>query len=573
MGSSTVGTVSTAPIGGPITIKGITPTTASTTATSATATRTILPKGTYAVTLVINGTASFGSSPGSGYVSVGNGVEFTVLTSYADTGRPGPTLNSTDRTEVLSNILVLNRDAYVQVGVKNESSYALFQCDIVFTPTYTPFKSLGTITGNRTSAGTSGTTDSGDISFGTMQLGWDYDNNAPMLITASNSGTTSSQNTRSTAFYLWRYNSTGTWSYTYWNSVSAASGNSWYNGNGIGYRGTNNNYRWSSFFIKNGELHNLDMAGLMENTASGLRWGWIKGTITSGTTSGSTLTMSPGHTNTAFATSSSSISTGSDNIMIYYHDIVNNKVIYNGARSSTFNGSWGQYGWIHHWAQWDIATNTVDYSNSNGTIDPRIAGSTTTLAWNAAVPDGSTGFSYAIGDNAGSAAYLAKWNRTGTYTGVGNFSLRDSYMPQNNSGRSYSNFLSDYNRIQYLPGGIMTQTTGGNTSSVTVEHSTGTNVPLMTCDSLTSFPSNRWHMNSVIGTNSERTYTLVAGNTIVLAQVSFVKYSTNANNTVARIAPITIMVAPATQANLGLITPRQGGIGTAANPTGINNGA
>ena len=145
-------------------------------------------------------------------------------------------------------------------------------------------------------------------------------------------------------------------------------------------------------------------------------------------------------------------------------------------------------------------------------------------------------------------------------------------MPQNNSARSYSNFLSDYSRIQYLPGGIMTQTTGGNTSSVTVEHSTGTSQPLMTCDSLTSFPSNRWHLNTVIGTNSERTYTLVAGNTIVLAQVSFVKYSTNANNTVARIAPITIMVAPATTSNLGLITPRQGGIGTAANPTGINNG-
>jgi hypothetical protein len=571
MGSSTVGIVSREIIGGPITIKGITPTTASTTATSATATRTILPKGTYAVTLVINGTASFGSSPGSGYVSVGNGVEFTVLTSYADTGRPGPVLVSTDRTAVLSNILVLNRDAYVQVGVKNESSYALFQCDIVFTPTYTPFKSLGTITGNRTQAGTSGTTDTGDINFGTMQLGWDYDRNAPMLITASNSGTSSSQNTRSTAFYLWRYNSDGTWGYTYWNSVSAASGNAWYNGNGIGYRGTQNNYRWSSFFIKNGELHNLDMAGLMTDAGS-LRWGWIKGTITSGTTSGSTLTMSPGHTNTAFATSSSSIDSGTSNIMIYYHDIVNNKVIYNGARSNSFNGAWGGYGWIHNWAQWDIATNTVDYQNVNGTVDPSIAGSTTTLAWDAAVPDGSTGFSYAIGDNSGSAAYLAKWNRTGTYTGVGNFTLRDSYMPQNASTRSYSNFLSTYSRIQYLPGGIMTQTTGGNTSSVTVEHSTGTNVPLMTCDSLTSFPSNRWHMNSTTGTNSERTYTLVAGNTIVLAQVAFVKYSTAANNTVARIAPITIMVAPATTSNLGLITPRQGGIGTAANPTGINNG-
>lgn len=581
MGVTTLGATFNTPIGGEIVIRGVTPNASTTTqVTVNTATRTLIPKGAYTVTVVPNGGASYGSSPGSGSVRLSNNLEWTVLTNYADNGRVGPFLHaSVNNTNPVANLLILQKDAYVQVGIQNPATYTNFECDVVFTPTVSPFKSLGTITGNRTQTGDLNSTGAYDTNFGSLQIGWDYDRNAPLIITNSAIGVSTSQCTRTQDFYLWRYNSNGTWSYTYWNGVDAATGNTWYNGNGIGYRGTQNKYRQSSFFIKNNFLHNLDFSGLMVNTASGLRWGWIKGDISAGTVTGSTLTMSPGHTNTAFATTSSSIGSAANNVMMYYHDTVNGKVIYNGAKSSTlYSGS--VYWWIHHWAQWDIATDAVDYANSNGNKNPQIAGGTDPqyAAYEVGLPNGSTGITYGIGDNGGNY-YLGRFDRNGTYTGVGNFQLRYPFAGNTNSGAYTFSQYSIYNRMTFLPNGVMVTGDASNGSGVCIDHlNTSLNQPVMTMDRFGLLPDGIWGLNSNLGSGQSRYPVLVMKNTIVFAQVGYVKYGSNGGNIVYRTAPITIFVAPATAANLGAVTPNAGGVGSSATtgtPTGnpgISNG-
>ena len=568
MGLTTLGTTAKNAVGAPIVIRGVTPTSLATNQVTHTRTRTLIPKGAYVVTIVPSGSGSTGSSPGSVTTSLSSSMEYTVITSYADNGRPGPFLHGADESPI-SNMLILSRDAFAQVGVKNESSYATFLVDVVFTPTYTPFKSLGSFTGNRTSTSTGSSTQTTDVQFASAQIGWDYDRNAPMAITSGTS-TLNGERTRTQDFYLWRYNSDGTWGFTYWNQVSAATGNTWREGNGIGFRGNQNNYRQSAFFIKNNFLHNLDMSAMMVNTASGLAYGWIKGDISSGTTAGATLTMSPGHTNSAFGSTSTSIDTGTQNIMLYYHDKVNNKVIYNGARSSAFNGTWGVYPWIHHWAQWDIQTDTVDYANSNGTKDPRIAGLGSYMAYDYGVPNGSTGITYATGDNGGNA-YLARWDRSGTYTGVGNFQSRQNYNGSTNISAYNGSPLTYYNTITYMPNGVMV--CGQNMLWASIDHlNTSLNQPIATTDN--SFQKlGFWGLNSPMGTGQVKYHVIVVNNMIAVMQIGYMKYTNNAGS-VARTVPITIYVAPATTANLGSILPNAGGIGSAANGNpGINNGA
>lgn len=571
MGSTTVGTVTKDVPLTPVVIKNVLSTNASTTSTNTTLTRHLIQKGTYTVTTQPMGFAVGGSSLASVDFSIAVGTEFTILTQYADNGRPGPVLIG-DNNNPKANLLILQRDAYVQATIKNNNGSAAINnisYDITFTPTYSPFKSLGTVTGNRTSTGDSASSDSSSVNFNCAQIGWDYDRNAPLLITTN--AYVTYQRTRASDFYLWRYNADGTWGYTFWSGIATNAGSSWYDGSGLGFRGNQNNCRQSSFFIKNGYLHNLDMSGLMTDV-NGLRWGWIKGDISSGTTSGTTLTMSPGHTNQDFATASSSISGSNDNIMIYYHDKVNNKVIFNGARSNTYSGAWANYGWIHYWSQWDIATNTVEYSQYNGVVDPRIAGSSagTNLAWDMVVPNGSTGFSYAVGDNGG-YGYLAKWNRDGNYVGVGTVQSKRAYMGQTTIGAYSGTSYTNYNTISYLPNGVMVY--GSNMYNSCLDYLNGSiNQPQGTYDNYSLFSGAFWGLNANLGSTGSKTILLVVDNTIVIAEMAYVK--ANGSGDVRRYVPITIYTAPVTASNLGSVTPGMGGIGSTAygNP-GINNGA
>jgi hypothetical protein len=569
MASSTVGTATRDIPLTPITIKNMLSSAAATSSTNTTNTRHLIPKGTYTVTAQPMGFAIGGSSVFAANYTLGGG-EFTILTQYADTGRPGPFLMG-DNVSPKGNMLILQRDAYVQIAVRNSNGASGLNdvgFDVTFTPTYSAYKSLGTVTGNRTSTGSSASTDTADINMNCVQVGWDYDRNLPFIITTNASLT--SGRTRATDFYLYRANTSGTWDITYWNSVVASSGNSFYNGSGIGFRGNANSIRQSSFFIKTNELHNLDMSGLMTDASSN-RWGWIKGNISAGTFTGSTLTMSPGHTNTAFATASSQIGTGTDNIMIYHHDRVNNKVIYNGCRDSTYSGAYGNYGWRHNWAQWDIATNTVDYQNVNGVVDPRIAGQSNeaNMAWTCAVPNGSTGLSYAVGDNSGQG-YLARFSRTGTYTGVGNFQSRNVYSGSTNLGAYAGSPQSYDNNMIFFPNGVMVAGQSMNFASIDYLN-TALSQPIATTDSTTLFQSGARGLNASMGISNTKYIVIVIANAIVLVETGYVK--ANGNGTIGRYIPITVYMAPATTANLSAILPGQGGIGSAANGnSGINNG-
>lgn len=572
MASSTVGTVTRDVPLTPIVIKNMLANNFSTTVSNATNTRHLIPKGTYTVSAQPMGFAIGGSSTFAANYTLGGG-EWTVLTQYADNGRPGPFLMGSDLNPK-GNMLILQRDCYVQIAVRNNNGASGLNdvgFDVTFTPTYSAYKSLGTITGNRTTVGGASSVDTADLNLNSVQVGWDYDRNLPFIITANASAL--SNRTRASDFYLWRANANGTWDGSYWNSVVASSGNSFYNGNGIGYRGNSTNQRQSFFFIKSSELHNLDMSGLMTD-AAGWRWGWIKGNISAGTLAGATLTMSPGHTNTAFASLSSNIGSGTENIMTYFHDRVNNKVIYNGCKDITYSGAYGTNGWRHNWAQWDIATNTVDYQNVNGVVDPRIAGQSneTNCAWTSAVPNGSTGLSYAVGDNSGQG-YLARWTRTGTYTGVGNFQSRSIYGGTTNAGNYAGAPNTYYQAATFLPNGVMVA--GQQLAYSILDHlNTSLNQPIATSDGNSLFSNGYWGLTASMGTSQTKNIMIVVANTIVLVEIGYVKASMgSANSTPARYIPITTYIAPATAANLGAILPGQGGIASAASGnSGINNG-
>jgi len=570
MGATTVGTSVTNVSYTPIVIKNMLANAVASTVANATSTRHVIPKGTYTVSAQPMGFAIGGSSSFAANYTLGGG-EWTVLTQYADNGRPGPFLMGNDNSPK-GNILILQRDAYVQISLRNSNGAAGLNdvgFDVTFTPTYSAYKSLGTITGNRTTVGGASSTATTDLSHKDLQVGWDYDRNLPFLITSN--GTLTSGRIRTSDFYLWRANSSGTWDATYWSNVIASSGNTFYNGNGIGFRGDNATEFHSSFFIKSNELHNLDQSGLMTD-AAGYRWGWIKGNISAGTfPTGSTLTMSPGHTNTAFASLSSNIGTLLNNVMTYFHDRVNNKVIYNGCKDITYSGTYVNYGWRHNWAQWDIATNTVEYSNVNGVVDPRIAGGTTdtNMGWYCAVPNASTGLSYAVGDNSGQG-YLARFSRTGVYTGVGSFQSRNVYGGSTNNG-NYGGAPNSYGLMAtFLPNGVMVA--GQSMSYSIVDHlNTALNQPIATNDNNSLFAIGNRGINSSMNVSQTKQIVIVVANTIVLVEIGYVK--SGANSVIARYIPITVYTAPATTVNLGAILPGQGGIGSAANGnSGINNG-
>lgn len=570
MGATTVGTSITNVSPTPIVIKNMLANSLASTVSNATNTRHLIPKGTYTVTAEPMGFVTGGSSQALANYTMGGG-EWTVLTQYADTGRPGPFLMSGDISPK-ANLLILQRDAYVQIAIRNAGATNDVPFNVTFTPTYSAYKSLGTITANRTTVANASSTNSVDqLNVNTIQVGWDYDRNLPFIITGY--GTLFNLRMRAQDFYLWRANSNGTWNGSYWNNVVASSGNTFYNGNGIGYRGNANNSRQSFFFIKNNELHNLDASGLMTD-AGGWRWGWIKGNISAGTLAGATLTMSPGHTNTAFASLSSNIGANAENQMIYFHDRVNNKVIYNGCKDITYSGTYGTNGWRHNWAQWDIATDTVDYSNVNGVVDPRIAGQSNELncAWINAVPNGSTGLSYAVGDNSGQG-YLVRWTRTGTYTGVGNFQSRGIWGGSNNNG-NYGGSPSTYAHCAtFLPNGVMVAGQSMNYSTIDYLN-TALNQPIATADGQSLFASGYWGLNAAMGINDTKHIVIVVANTIVIVEYGYVKASSGSTGaTPARYIPVTTYIAPATAANLGAILPGQGGIASAANGnSGINNG-
>lgn len=576
MGVNQVGVDTTPPQ--PIVIRNISrlTTNASTTNISMTNTGTFVPKGVYNVNTILEGIGYGGSVTGSQPTTIETDTStplIVTLNSFeADTGRPGPTFISGG---LFKDTLVLYKDSYVQTSINVMASLAGVPVSIVLTPKKDNIVALPTFTGNRTTTATTTSTSgsASDIGFGGAILGWDYDNDAPMVISLTFNPTTTPTNTPrlkvlDSSWWLFRYNrSTGKWTRKQWSNFSAAAGHTWVGNSGFFFQDTD--VRIAQFFIKNNFLHNLNYQGVLDVDANSTRWGWIKADLTA---AGNTLTVQPGLTNTAFAETSSNMGTGSNNRMIYYWDRVSHKVIYNGSRSSTSNSSWGNtFGWRHKWGQWDIRTETIEHQVDNGTVDPRIAGGTTeaNMAWANATPNAAEGISYAVGDNSGTA-YNAKWSRAGVYTGVGNYEVYNAMSSTTTSGFTVN---SVGNSADFYPFNHMTWQTSNNllTRDYNTPNSGSAALYQATYGSRISDRSGMFSGNFGVG-NGPYQASLVTGEWIVQLIGGYQKVTGNASRYTF---PLTVYMLPVTETNVGRALQPLGGLRSYRLETpnsGINNG-
>lgn len=569
MGVSLVGQGSKQEVQYPVVIRNVNvnsnPATA---AASMYTTGVLVPKGTYSVTIQIPGVGNPGGTSvnSASYDFPSNDITATIVSIEADTGRPGPLFA---RSGPFKETFILNKDSYVYATLNSSQSsagLANLRPDIVLTPKKPKYIALPTVTANRTqTAATSATAGSiSDINVGFISSGWDYDNNYPFIAVGESQAAVSLSNVMSAAVTIFRFNpATGKWTNKRWTSHSLSSGSSWYTGFS-GPAAWTATPTFTQFFIKGNFFHCLNMQGMLVNSSN--RWGWIKADLSS---AGSALVWEPGHTNTAFCELDANIDAGNNNRMIYYWDKVSHKVIYNGSRNITFNGTWSQYGWRHKWGQWDIATNTVDYQLSNGVIDPRTAGSSadSNAGWNSAVPSAADGNSYVIGIN-GTSEYLARFNRNGTYTGVGTITAHHPFNPT--AATSLSN-SSQFNTLDYLPGNYARW--GSSSGNITKEYNAASGTTYYMPDGASDTGS-RLYRNVVYGTYQIGAGPYINGfitNEWIVALVT--GYSKYTGNTSRYTFPVTIYMTPATTENIAQALSIPGGVtSTADGNTGINNG-
>lgn len=567
MGVSLVGQGAAVNIPQPIVINRIQPSNVSTNSTiNVTQTRVFVPKGAYAITVNISGAASYGSSSSAGTAAWGDSypLKYIISTVDADTGRPGPVVSRSYATTPAMQ-LILAKDSFVSVGLFAQTPLNSTYFDFVLVPTKSPYTAYPTITGNRTqtaiNTATSGS--NSDLNFGSVVMGWDYDNNSPFLITGYLTTTRSSNwQQLSAPFQIWRFNqSTGKWTFKNWTGITLASG-SWVYSAGFLFQGD-----WApQTFIKGNFIHNVCNHPIMSDGTN--YHGWTKGDLTA---AGNTLTMQPGNTNSAFNTAVANMATvNADMYMMYYWDRRLHKVTYAGTVSATFNGTYGANNWRSYWGQWDIATGTNDYTNINSqTADPRAAGNNAnnSLVYRIGVPDAKTGFIYGIAVN-GTSDYLAKWSRTGTYTGVGSFLTYYPFFGTSTIGSAAMN--TQQNKIDYLPpNDVMISASNG----ANVEYTTGASQPGLLYDASAPMQNSIALSYGNYSVYSEDRQVLVMDSGIYVCHMVYLQYSPDPSGTARFSAPITIYKAPATTANLGQYIPIMGGIPSAANGnTGINNG-
>lgn len=543
-----------------IVIPRISAITSGVTASSAgpTQTKIFVPKGKYTVSILPEGTIAGGTSAAQ-YSPDFGAPNATIVAFDADTGRPG-TVFFSNKTTMLGTTFILAKDSFVYAIVVHSIANTIF--DIILTPTYSPFDAYPSITGNQSATATSGSTTAIDVTvYGTF-LGWDYDNSQPFIIVPTDSSTTYTNQYRFQSFILFRYNpNTNVWTKKTFTSMSTGTSiSSWNVGYGLGYRTDGTPL---GFFIKSNFLHNVSCFGNARD-AAGYQYGWLKGDIS---VAGSTFTIELGNTNTAFGHINTDIASGNSGRQLYYWDKINHKVIYNGSESSTYNGTWATYGWRHNWAQWDIATNTNDYTNVNGTVDPRIAGSTSSLGYRYAVPDGGSGRSYVCGVNS-TSAYNAYWNRNGSYTGIGNYY---TYYPLVTGSAGSYNITSNNNGIMYMPNGIIAigNDPAGGTIGLSKEYTTSSTAGL-----LSSYSSSYVRQGIVIslGNNSIQYCSLTINGNIYVLQAAYIRLN-HSSSTSMYTYPISLYRTTATTAMLNITLGADGGIPTGTYYSGLNDGS
>lgn len=514
---------------------------------------TFIPKGTYSVRVVTEGNTTGGTVTTGG----NNPLLTTITTVDAETGRIGP---SYIENGLLKDSLILNKDSFAYVSIGAITSGISVSLELI--PKKSDAIALPTFTGNTTftAAATATGGSVNDIAFGGHIPGWDYDNDSPCVIVVNSATSNPSLNqvVRFTSTTIWRFNkNTGKWTSKYFDTISPASDHTFANSqNGLYYTGQNQSPQVMQFFIKGNYLHNLVYQGVLNRTTDSSRWGWMKGNINVG---GSTLNMEAGHANIAFAELAANMDqSNTGNRMIYYWDRVSHKVIYNGCKDSVLNGPWGAHGWRHKWGQWDIATDVIDYQTSNGNLDPRIAGSNvdSNLSWRMASPSAVDGKSFAISAN-GTSNYNARWDRNGTYSGVGNYDYKRPFDSTTFTGQTaYTTFnTGDFTRYGYM-------VTGSQNGTMTLDHTinSGTGVLLNDTNGFynTGKPLFRGGVtgNYTVGDGPHQAY-LVTNEWIVYAYGGYQKMQ---GNSTRYTYPITVYMIPVNEINMIRMIQPPGGL-------------
>lgn len=253
--------------------------------------------------------------------------------------------------------------------ISNPQTTAAAKVDITFYPLTLPFAYEGVashftasdtpMTAANTGITTLPTITNAQLAMNYEFAGYDYDNNTLAIITFTNTSVPTASYAISSTIQV-RRQVAGTAKYANKVSITMSATNSWWSAVwSAGVVGVDLGYGQPSFFIKNNLLHILSPTPIYHDGTTASGW------ITLDCSSSGTKTMALGNSNAAFnapvGSLQSSIS-GNSYYFGYHHDAVNKKVICLGYSNTNTDAT----GWTAMWAQWDIPSNTNNYTTSLG---------------------------------------------------------------------------------------------------------------------------------------------------------------------------------------------------------------
>lgn len=294
----------------------------------------------------------------------------------------------------------VTEDCYIQI-ISTDTTTSNVSADVTLYPADMPLTFEGSsslLEASNTTPASANTT----LSFtGTMDSGlgfaYDYDNDtlaiiSPTTITSTGGGAaqiartlnvyrkTSSSTTYSPKVALTLANTNNYWNPTYNAGVDIKRG-------------------MTEFFIKNNELHVISGTPIYDDGTT------ISGWVKMDCTSSGTKTFSLGNSNLNFHATKSTFSflSGQYKSLSYTHDFLSKKVIYLGFHN---NAGTDATKWTSYWSQWDIATNTNDFTSSLGAKNRYFGNNSVySFALDAFAPDAATGRAYGIRMNQSSSPW------------------------------------------------------------------------------------------------------------------------------------------------------------------------
>lgn len=414
----------------------------------------IVPKGVYNVSVNPLGDHVFNATSVAGYTaSTANSSGYATIVAYdCETGRPMTTFRAHFgfTGDPVASLLHVPKDAFLTITLFDNVNLAPGNIlyDVTLSPTNTPFNlevSFTPSTGTTTSAVSSSTS----LNLGAATLGWDYDSNEMALIWTGQSGTSgigSGNSVQFSQFYLVRKGTNGVWDQKSFNVGQAAGMGGWYQ-----YPSISEYNPTGGFYIKDNILHHFSPEGNLLD-GSNRRWGWIKGSVAGA--SGSTVAFEPGHSTTGFADSTSSIASTTQGNMMYFYDSLNHKVCYFGYRTAANSANF-----VPKWFQYDIMTNTVEYSSTGSSQSGEIYTTGYGYVWDNFVCDIPNGWFGGIVSTSGSSpgSYFGKWPRAS----LSRNQLQVYSFPANGSGNNTTSIVTtQYGAARVIDSTTMATTNG-----------------------------------------------------------------------------------------------------------------